>query len=58
MYFVFMFLMLLKKEYKFYIFGGKKMKIVIVGMGYVGLVIGVCLVEVGNENVVCVDVDE
>ncbi|HBG5739480.1 UDP-glucose/GDP-mannose dehydrogenase family protein [Clostridioides difficile] len=48
----------LKKEYKFYILGGKKMKIAIAGTGYVGLVTGVCLAEVGNENVVCVDVDE
>ncbi|MGO0942667.1 UDP-glucose 6-dehydrogenase, partial [Clostridioides difficile] len=58
MYFVSMFLMPLKKEYKFYILGGKKMKIAIAGTGYVGLVTGVCLAEVGNENVVCVDVDE
>ncbi|HGM3508547.1 TPA: UDP-glucose/GDP-mannose dehydrogenase family protein [Clostridioides difficile] len=34
------------------------MKIAIAGTGYVGLVTGVCLAEVGNENVVCVDVDE
>ena len=27
-------------------------------VGNVGLVTGVCLAEVGNENVVCVDVDE
>lgn len=31
MYFVSMFLMPLKKEYKFYILGGKKMKIAIAG---------------------------
>lgn len=34
------------------------MKIAIAGTGYVGLVTGVCLAEVGHENVVCVDVDE
>ncbi|MDR0880545.1 MAG: UDP-glucose/GDP-mannose dehydrogenase family protein [Clostridioides sp.] len=34
------------------------MKIAIAGTGYVGLVTGVCLAEVGNENVICVDVDE
>lgn len=34
------------------------MKIAIAGTGYVGLVTGVCLAEVGNENIVCVDVDE
>ncbi|MGV6817400.1 MAG: UDP-glucose dehydrogenase family protein [Thiotrichales bacterium] len=33
------------------------MKITIYGSGYVGLVTGVCLAEVGN-NVLCVDVDE
>lgn len=33
------------------------MKIAIVGTGYVGLVTGVCLSEVGH-NVVCVDVDQ
>ena len=33
------------------------MKIAIAGTGYVGLVTGVCLAEVGHENVVCVDVD-
>ncbi|WP_087064462.1 UDP-glucose dehydrogenase family protein, partial [Carnobacterium maltaromaticum] len=33
------------------------MKIVIVGTGYVGLVTGVCLAEVGN-TVVCLDIDE
>ena len=34
------------------------MKIAIAGTGYVGLVTGVCLAEVGNENIVCVDLDE
>ena len=33
------------------------MKITIYGAGYVGLVTGACLAEVGNE-VLCVDVDE
>ena len=32
------------------------MKITVVGTGYVGLVSGACLAEVGND-VVCVDVD-
>lgn len=34
------------------------MKIAIAGTGYVGLVTGVCLAEIGHENVVCVDVDK
>lgn len=34
------------------------MKIAIAGTGYVGLVTGVCLAEVGHENIVCVDVDK
>lgn len=33
------------------------MKIIIIGSGYVGLVIGVCLVELGND-VFCFDVDQ
>lgn len=33
------------------------MKIAIAGTGYVGLVTGVCLAEVGHNNVVCVDID-
>lgn len=33
------------------------MKIVVAGTGYVGLVTGACLAEVGN-NVTCVDIDE
>lgn len=32
------------------------MKIVVIGIGYVGLVIGICLVEIGND-VICVDID-
>lgn len=32
------------------------MKITVVGTGYVGLVSGACLVDVGNE-VMCLDVD-
>ena len=33
------------------------MKLTVIGTGYVGLVVGVCFAEVGNE-VVCVDVDQ
>ena len=33
------------------------MKIIVVGTGYVGLVTGACLAEVGTE-VVCIDVNE
>ncbi|MFM2402965.1 MAG: hypothetical protein RL223_845, partial [Pseudomonadota bacterium] len=33
-----------------------KMKITVVGAGYVGLVTGACLAEMGN-HVVCLDVD-
>jgi UDPglucose 6-dehydrogenase len=33
------------------------MKIVVVGVGYVGLVTGTCLAEIGN-NVTCVDIDK
>ena len=33
------------------------MKISVVGTGYVGLVVGTCLAETGNE-VICVDVDQ
>jgi UDPglucose 6-dehydrogenase len=33
------------------------MKVAIVGSGYVGLVAGACLAEVGND-VVCADIDE
>ena len=32
------------------------MKIAVVGTGYVGLVTGTCLAEVGND-VICVDID-
>jgi UDPglucose 6-dehydrogenase len=35
---------------------GKKVKITVVGTGYVGLVSGTCLAEVGND-VLCLDVD-
>ena len=33
------------------------MRLTVVGTGYVGLVVGACLAETGND-VVCVDVDE
>jgi UDPglucose 6-dehydrogenase len=33
------------------------MKIAVVGTGYVGLVVGACLAENGND-VICVDKDE
>lgn len=33
------------------------MKITIIGIGYVGLVTGVCLADFGN-NIICVDNDE
>lgn len=33
------------------------MNIVVIGMGYVGFVIGICFVEIGNY-VICVDIDE
>ena len=33
------------------------MKVTVVGTGYVGLVTGACLAEMGN-HVVCVDIDE
>ena len=33
------------------------MKIAIIGTGYVGLVVGTCFAETGNQ-VICVDVDE
>ena len=33
------------------------MKITVIGTGYVGLVSGACLADVGND-VVCLDIDE
>ena len=33
------------------------MKISVVGTGYVGLVTGACMAQMGN-NIICVDVDE
>ena len=33
------------------------MKIAVIGVGYVGLVTGTCLAEVGNE-VACIDLNE
>ena len=40
-----------------YTIGGESNEIAIAGTGYVGLVTGVCLAEVGHTNVVCVDID-
>ncbi len=36
--------------------GGRRVKITMIGTGYVGLVSGACLAEVGND-VLCLDVD-
>src|SRR5206468_10244470 len=36
--------------------GSPRVKVAVVGTGYVGLVVGACLAETGNE-VVCADVD-
>ena len=33
------------------------MKVVVIGTGYVGLVTGTCLAEIGHD-VICVDIDE
>jgi len=38
-------------------FLGRKMKVTVFGSGYVGLVTGACLAEVGND-VVCIDIDQ
>ena len=42
-----------------YLFKGKgnNMKISVFGSGYVGLIVGTCLADLGNE-VICVDIDE
>lgn len=40
-----------------YLKGGLKLKILVVGSGYVGLVTSVCFAEMGND-VVCVDIDQ
>lgn len=39
------------------LYNAERMKIGVIGTGYVGLVTGVCFAELGND-VVCVDVDE
>ena len=41
----------------FYSIWGELMKITVIGTGYVGLVSGTCLAEVGN-HVLCVDIDQ
>jgi len=33
------------------------MKVCVIGTGYVGLVVGTCLAEIGNQ-IACVDVDQ
>src|SRR3989338_10698542 len=33
------------------------MKITVIGTGYVGLVVGTCLADLGND-IICVDIDE
>lgn len=44
-------------HFDYTILGCKKMKVTVFGSGYVGLVTGVCLAEVGND-VVCIDIDQ
>ena len=48
---------IISRMIRFRRFGGVEMKIAVVGTGYVGLVLGACLAESGND-VMCVDKDE